>query len=97
MKDEHGADVDLPTYRCHKEVRAFKIASIEFVDADGSARIVPVTGNVTKRGYLSTKPDYVDRFKGGDDDPGYFVLYADGYESWSPTKAFEEGYTRVDG
>ena len=22
----------------------------------------------------------------------YFVRYADGYESWSPRKAFEEGY-----
>ncbi len=24
---------------------------------------------------------------------GYFVLYADGYTSFSPAKAFEEGYT----
>jgi hypothetical protein len=27
---------------------------------------------------------------------GYYVRYEDGYESWSPAKAFEEGYTRVD-
>jgi hypothetical protein len=26
---------------------------------------------------------------------GYFVVYADGYKSWSPAQAFEEGYTRV--
>lgn len=26
---------------------------------------------------------------------GYYVVYADGYESWSPAAAFEEGYTRV--
>jgi len=26
---------------------------------------------------------------------GYFVVYADGYKSWSPTQAFEEGYTRI--
>jgi hypothetical protein len=26
---------------------------------------------------------------------GYYVVYADGYKSWSPAKAFEEGYTRV--
>lgn len=26
---------------------------------------------------------------------GYFVVYKDGYESWSPAEAFEEGYTRV--
>lgn len=26
---------------------------------------------------------------------GYFVLYADGYESFSPAQAFEEGYTLI--
>lgn len=26
---------------------------------------------------------------------GYFVVYADGYQSYSPAKAFEEGYTRI--
>ena len=27
---------------------------------------------------------------------GYYVRYPDGYESWSPAEAFEEGYTLVD-
>ncbi|HLG97188.1 MAG TPA: hypothetical protein VKX49_12825 [Bryobacteraceae bacterium] len=27
---------------------------------------------------------------------GYFVVYEDGYESFSPAKAFEEGYTRIE-
>lgn len=26
---------------------------------------------------------------------GYFVVYKDGYKSYSPAKAFEEGYTRI--
>ncbi|PYX85030.1 MAG: hypothetical protein DMG70_05000 [Acidobacteria bacterium] len=26
---------------------------------------------------------------------GYLVQYEDGYLSWSPAKAFEEGYTRI--
>lgn len=26
---------------------------------------------------------------------GYFVVYEDGYKSFSPAKAFEEGYTRI--
>lgn len=25
----------------------------------------------------------------------YFVVYEDGYQSWSPREAFENGYTRV--
>ena len=35
------------------------------------------------------------RYHGSDDDLGYFVVYEDGYLSWSPTKAFEEGYTAL--
>ena len=27
-----------------------------------------------------------------EDQPGYLVRYPDGYESWSPAKAFEEAY-----
>ena len=30
-------------------------------------------------------------------EDGYRVLYADGYESWSPTVPFEEAYRRVVG
>ncbi len=26
---------------------------------------------------------------------GYFVVYKDGYKSFSPAEAFEEGYTRI--
>jgi hypothetical protein len=26
---------------------------------------------------------------------GYYVVYPDGYKSFSPAKAFEEGYTRI--
>jgi len=26
---------------------------------------------------------------------GYFVVYKDGYKSYSPAQAFEEGYTRL--
>lgn len=28
---------------------------------------------------------------------GYYVRYADGYESFSPADAFEAGYTAIDG
>ena len=27
---------------------------------------------------------------------GYYVRYPDGYESWSPAEAFEDGYTLVE-
>ena len=28
---------------------------------------------------------------------GYYVRYADGYESFSPADVFEDGYTAIDG
>lgn len=83
--------VGLPRYRCHKEVHAVKIAAIEFIE-DGSAKIAPADHHL---GVFDTVPGYVDRFLGGDEDLGYYVQYDDGYQSWSPTKAFEDGYTRI--
>ena len=80
----------MPCYRSHKEVWALKIAALE-VNEDKSAKIAPAD-----KGYavFTTKPGWAERFTGGD-DPGYYVMYADGFDSWSPTKAFEDGYTRI--
>jgi len=89
---------DLPRYKSHKEVHAMKIGAIEFAH-DGSADIAPAAIHVAC-GNVATDKDYRQKYKGelhGDPEKlGYYVLYEDGYESWSPTKAFEEGYTLVD-
>lgn len=83
--------MEYPRYKCHKEVHALKIAAIEFAE-DGSAKIAPTDSGY---GTIKTKRDFRSRFKGGEDDLGYFVIYDDGHESWSPAKAFEDGYTRI--
>lgn len=75
----------LPLYRSHKLVRAAKITGIHFGDScllelDGA-------GNV--------KVDAAWSHKHQPDPGGYFVVYADGYQSFSPADAFESGYTRV--
>lgn len=82
----------LPLYRSHKEVRAMKIAAIEFPTPDGPAKIAPASDGYSA---IETKPNYRSKFKGDDNDLGYYVVYSDGYDSWSPTKAFEEGYTPI--
>lgn len=87
-----AASEEMPRYRCHKEVCALKIGALEF-RADGSAMIS--TAKQTVPLFYGTKPGWKDRWHGGEDDLGYFVRYDDGYESWSPTKAFEDGYTRI--
>ena len=76
----------MPRYKCHKEVWALKLTRA-LLSTDGSYIVYPESGFAP----LQTTPKYP--FKGTDADPGYYVRYQDGYESWSPTKAFEEGYT----
>lgn len=96
----------MPKYKCHKEVWALKIAAIAFDyeaaklegnrETDGSAMITPA-----EQGYAPFKVDgnYVHKHLNGLSRPaiigGYYVVYEDGYKSFSPAKAFEEGYTRL--
>ena len=88
---ENSAQIEMPKYQCHKQVLALKIASIE-IHEEGSATIAP-----EEKGYapFRTDPGYAERFKGTEEDTGYYVLYPGRYESWSPSKAFEEGYSRI--
>lgn len=79
----------MPRYQCHKKVWALKIAAIE-LDASRVAKIAPADRNFAM---ITTGPHFP--FKGSEEDLGYLVVYEDGYQSWSPTKAFEDGYTRI--
>ena len=86
----------MPQYQCHKKVWALKIAAIkldgegENRETDGSAIITPVEEGF---GSFRVDHDYMRRHK--PQVGGYYVVYADGYKSWSPSEAFEEGYTRI--
>jgi hypothetical protein len=77
---------ELPQYKSHKTVHALKIASIEWV-----------TGTITPadEGYepFRVPAAYINKH---DPQPGgYYVVYEDGYCSFSPSGAFEQGYTRI--
>jgi len=90
------AKASLPLYRSHKKVRAAKIMDIS-AEEDGSAMLLlelPDGTHVTKR----TRKGWVDRFDAGRDEGtmGIYVEYEDGFSSWSPTDAFENGYERID-
>lgn len=78
----------LPRWKCHKEVTAVKIMALE-AHLDKSCTIAYDGGTV------KTQAGFMHRFKGIEDDLGYYVRYDDNYESWSPSKVFEEGYTRL--
>ena len=72
----------LPKYNCHKQVWALEIEKVEgnklfFVDE----RYAPIV----------VEPEFIS--KHDLNQPGYLVVYRDGYRSFSPAKVFEEGYT----
>ncbi len=81
----------LPRYQSHKKVWALEIAAIE-IKEDKSAVIAPVD---KKYEVFTTKPGWAERFEGSEEDKGYWVQYEDGFTSWSPTKAFLDGYTKI--
>lgn len=85
-----GVNQVLPLYQCHKQVRACRITTIEQV---APARFV-----------VHPEEKFLDSFevpaafvqKHQPQPGGWIVQYADGYLSFSPHKAFEDGYERVD-
>ncbi len=85
------ASRELPKYKCHKEVRALKIAAIYYPGLDGS-----VVLSFAEPGYEPKPVDSDWVYKHAPKVGGYLVVYDDGYLSFSPRAAFEEGYTRID-
>ena len=90
---DRGA-VQMPLYQSHKKVWALKLGAVSDKNPDG----------------VSTGPDFMyvtpedARFSGFDamvkdrPKPGvgwYYVVYEDGYTSFSPAEAFEDGYTLI--
>jgi hypothetical protein len=83
-------DREMPKYRSHKEVWALKIKDVLCDPGKTEGAIIP-----EEEGFASI-PVSVEYMEKHDPQPGgYYVVYPDGYKSWSPAKAFESGYTRV--
>lgn len=96
METNETFGVALPRYKGHKTVSALEIAEVrpaekrhawesrnyQLVPSD--TRFDPI--DVTHEWYVKHSPVA----------GGYFVIYDDGYTSFSPKKAFESGYTLVD-
>ena len=85
-------------YQCHKVVEAAKVVVFNKLE-DGSARLrLEGPPHAPREHWILVTPRIVAMMQGASDfnaDLGYYIRYEDGYESWSPTKAFEAGYTLV--
>lgn len=90
----------LPHYRCHKIVQAAKIDHAEVTSAGDIILSLDIPGPndpanpktwIVKRGseLMRRLPPTIDTIP-----LGYLVVYGEGsFESWSPAKDFEDGYT----
>lgn len=89
MNAEAQATREMPKYKCHKEVWALKIGGVNVAD-NGDARL-----SFVENGYAPVEVcvDWMHRHR--PKQGGYYVVYADGYKSFSPAEAFESGYTRM--
>lgn len=76
--------VNIQPFQCHKQVLAFEIGKIEgnrlYQKGDDEA-------------FIEVPHDYIAKHPLN--QPGYYVRYEDGYESFSPKAAFEAGYARI--
>ena len=98
---------NLPLYICHKQVRAVKILQVvkhahpdpQYDDAVFEASDEFQGGHIfygDKIGDNPPIPVTTNWYRKHDpEDGGYYVIYEDGYASYSPAKAFEAGYTAV--
>lgn len=103
--DNIAACAEMPQYQSHKKVWALKLkdvvkhahpdpntddAAFEASDAFQGAHLMP-----EDPGFAPIPVDAEWYRKHDPKAGGYYVVYPDGYKSWSPAEAFEAGYTRV--
>jgi len=75
----------MKTYKCHKVVQAAKILG---VDVTASGYVLWLDDNNL---HVAVHETRWNKTKVGD----YYVVYRDGYASFSPAKEFEDGYTEM--
>jgi hypothetical protein len=92
--------MEMPRYRSHKQVWALKIKNIvaitsEDLMSDEGPKLDGATIYPEDAGYGPLQVDQAYVAKHEPKVGGYYVVYRDGYKSWSPAAEFEDGYTRV--
>ncbi len=91
---------EMPKYKCHKEVHALQIKEIipeknpdQSGNSDASSHGATIVPEEDGYAPFFVSPGFMMKHK-----PvvgGYYVVYEDGYKSFSPRAAFEAGYSRI--
>lgn len=98
--ENERCSIELPKYQCHKQVWALKIKDInryEFL-TDPITKTKPAdhaTIFPENKQYMPFEVDEAYLKKHNPQIGGYYVVYPDGYKSFSPADAFEDGYTLI--
>lgn len=100
----------MPRFVSHKTVEGFKIATL-YAQEKGTATNTVAEPRYWQGRLVASKSEYVIKDETGEhvvvvgDDfymkhepyvGGYYVQYADGYQSFSPAEAFEAGYVQTN-
>jgi hypothetical protein len=87
---EGHASMEMPRYKCHKEVWALKIKEIKRVPSGNATVTHSIVPEDARYAPFEVSLEYIGKHspKAG----GYYVVHKDGYQSYSPADAFEEGY-----
>lgn len=88
---------EMPKYRCHKEVHALEIEKIFYL-VSGGVILYPMDKDFAS---ITVDEQWVAFHlnlpgSGSMASGGYYVVYEDGYSSFSPRESFENGYTRIE-
>jgi hypothetical protein len=98
-RQSNEAQREMPKYTSHKTVWALKIAKLELDITLAAAEDRETTGGAwitpADEGYAKFHVPALYVAKHNPREGGYYVVYADGYKSFSPSDAFEEGYTQI--
>jgi hypothetical protein len=78
-------------YYRYEIVKALKISGIE-IKKDGRALIASADREIAP---LRTMYDFSNKFKGCEDDMGYYIKRPDNTEAWLSASEFNDEYTRL--
>ncbi len=86
-------DKELPTYQSHKQVKALEIKEITALGTIGNKLQYKLSFKDETYKSIAIPAEMCSRYTPIEGD--YYVVYKDGYESFSPRKEFLDGYTKI--
>lgn len=86
---------EMPKYKCHKEVWALKIARVQYDDHQRRGEVAGATLSFEDENFAPVHLDPEYMAKHVPEIGGYYVVYAGGYQSYSPAEPFESGYDLI--